>query len=33
MGIPAEYHVTELSPEIIDVWNQGVEWIRRAGLL
>ncbi|KAL0589635.1 hypothetical protein ABG067_002184 [Albugo candida] len=31
VGIPAEYHVTELSPEIIDVWNQGVEWIRRAG--
>nr|CCA14603.1 glutamyltRNA(Gln) amidotransferase subunit putative [Albugo laibachii Nc14] len=31
VGIPAEYHVTELSPEIIDVWNQGIEWLRRAG--
>ena len=31
VGVPHEYHVKELPPEILDVWDQGVAWLRSAG--
>uniref|UniRef100_M4BH82 Glutamyl-tRNA(Gln) amidotransferase subunit A, mitochondrial n=1 Tax=Hyaloperonospora arabidopsidis (strain Emoy2) TaxID=559515 RepID=M4BH82_HYAAE len=31
VGVPAEYYVRELPEEIVNVWNQGIEWLRSAG--
>ncbi|CAI5709001.1 unnamed protein product [Hyaloperonospora brassicae] len=31
VGVPAEYFVRELPEEIVDVWNQGIRWLRDAG--
>jgi Asp-tRNA(Asn)/Glu-tRNA(Gln) amidotransferase A subunit family amidase len=31
VGVPDEYFVAELPAEIVDVWDQGIQWLRDAG--
>ncbi|CAH0493186.1 unnamed protein product [Peronospora farinosa] len=31
VGVPAEYFVKELPDEIVEVWDQGITWLRDAG--
>ncbi|WP_207540181.1 Asp-tRNA(Asn)/Glu-tRNA(Gln) amidotransferase subunit GatA [Sabulicella rubraurantiaca] len=31
IGVPAEYRLEGLSPEIARVWDQGLEWLKEAG--
>ncbi|UXM96131.1 Asp-tRNA(Asn)/Glu-tRNA(Gln) amidotransferase subunit GatA [Bartonella sp. HY329] len=31
IGIPKEYYVDGMSPEIVELWNKGKEWLKAAG--
>jgi aspartyl-tRNA(Asn)/glutamyl-tRNA(Gln) amidotransferase subunit A len=31
VGVPAEYRVDGTSPEIVKLWDQGIDWLKQAG--
>ncbi|WP_375636083.1 Asp-tRNA(Asn)/Glu-tRNA(Gln) amidotransferase subunit GatA [Bartonella sp. MR90HLJMH] len=31
IGIPKEYHMDGMSPEIIELWKKGISWLKEAG--